>query len=326
MAGVDLAKYKGGRESKSVIAHNDKEMRLTHEHENQFIDKELTPRNFSYRGYSYKQKCAVYDEQIETAKCTRKSTGKNENVSMMGFIFWLPKELQDGAQYNEETVKKYFHDIGAILEYGYPDTDKSGEIKKDKNGKPVMLFEGMGKDFIDLDVHVDELHEYKDVRSKDNTFSRIHAHGMIIPTIKDENGERVLNAKKYYTRKRLDGLLDAVEKMTLEKYGVHYITGEWQGTKDRRSMKELKAGSYELIIQTEKENLEREKMNDLREEQNARKAAELARKERELNDLIEEGKKAKERRIQETAERTRPLPGEGTKAYNPFEDITKHII
>lgn len=329
MAGVDWSKYKGANRAKSVMAHNDKDKRENHGHENEFIDKTKTPQNFAYRNLSYEQKCAIYNETIESTM-KRKSTGKNENVTMFGLVFWLPKELQNGGKYDPETVKNYFHDIGAILEYGYPDKDENGEIKKDKKGKDKYIFEGLGKDFIDLDVHVDELHPYIDTRSKDWQWSRIHAHASIIPVVKNENGERTLNAKKFYTRKRINALNEAVEKMSVEKYGVHYITGEWQGTKDRRSMKELKAGSYELIMKAAEENLEREKMNDRREEENARKAAELKAKEENLQELIEEGKKAKEQRIQETADTAeranRPLPGEGTKKYNPFADITQHYL
>ena len=86
--------------------------------------------------------------------------------------------------------------------------------------------------------------------------------------------------------------------MSVEKYGVHYITGEWQGTKDRRSMKELKAGSYELIMKAAEENLEREKMNDRREEENARKEAELKRREAKIKSYMT----AQEERIQQTAD------------------------
>ena len=115
---------------------------------------------------------------------------------------------------------------------------------------------------------------------------------------KNEKGERTLNAKKFYTKSRINNLNEAIERMSVEKYGVHYITGEWQGTKDRRSMKELKAGSYELIMKAAEENLEREKMNDRREEENARKEAELKRREAKIKSYMT----AQEERIQQTAD------------------------
>ena len=297
MAGVEWSKYKGANRAKSVMSHNDKAEREKHDHENEFIDKTKTPQNFAYRNLSYEQKCAIYNETIKSTM-TRKSTGKNENVTMFGLVFWLPKELQNGGQYDPETVKNYFRDIGAILEYGYYDKDENGEIKKDKNGKEKKIFKGFGKDFIDLDVHVDELHPYIDTRSKNWEWSRIHGHASIIPVVENEKGERTLNAKKFYTKSRINNLNEAIERMSVEKYGVHYITGEWQGTKDRRSMKELKAGSYELIMKAAEENLEREKMNDRREEENARKEAELKRREAKIKSYMT----AQEERIQQTAD------------------------
>lgn len=62
MAGVQWSdgKMYGGTEAKNSMLHDSKDTRLIHGHSNPDIDKTKTPNNFSYRGLTYKEKCARY--------------------------------------------------------------------------------------------------------------------------------------------------------------------------------------------------------------------------------------------------------------------------
>ena len=255
MAGVEWkgAKCKGGGQDKSVLRHTDKGERLKREHENPDIDRDKTEQNFSYRGLTYGQKCKRYDEQVASAKVKRQSTGKNANTTMVGWVFYLPKGLQKEDHTDPEVVKSWFRDLGDLLNKRY------------------------GADFIDMDVHVDEVHLYKDARSGEWEWSRIHGHGAVVPVI-EVDGERVLNGKQFCSRKNIKSLNQAIHEMSMEKYGVPYMenadkkkdnekSGEKSDKKmDRRSISQLKAESAKKLMEAEVAIAERERALDEKEQ------------------------------------------------------------
>ena len=227
MAGVQWTgnKCKGGTEAKAKLMHDDKEQRLLHEHDNPDIDIRKTPFNFSYRGLSYGQKCRRYDAQVASAKVKRQSSGKNANTTMMGLCVYLPKGLQEEDRYDPQRVKAWFKDVGDILKARY------------------------GDDFIEMDVHVDEVHPYQNAETGEWEWSRVHGHAAIIPTVM-EDGERYLNGKKFASRAAINSLNQEIHKMSMQKYHVPYMDGS--GKKGRATVTQLKARSAELLLETEK--------------------------------------------------------------------------
>ena len=84
MAGVQWSdgKMHGSIEAKNSMMHDTKDTRLIHGHSNPDIDLAKTPNNMSYRGLTYKEKCARYDELMDKVRIKRKSSGKNTNVTL----------------------------------------------------------------------------------------------------------------------------------------------------------------------------------------------------------------------------------------------------
>lgn len=255
MAGVEWkgAKCKGGGQAKGVLRHTDKGERLKREHENPDIDRDKTEQNFSYRGLTYGQKCKRYDEQVASAKVKRQSTGKNANTTMVGLVIYLPKGLQKEDHTDPDLVKSWFKDAGDVINKKY------------------------GDDFIDMDVHVDEVHAYKDARSGEWEWSRIHGHAAVVPTI-EVDGERVLNGKQFCARKNIKSLNQAIHEMSMEKYGVPYMENadkkkddeksdeKYDKKMDRKSIAHLKAESAKKLMEAEAAIAERERALDEKEQ------------------------------------------------------------
>ncbi len=280
MAGVEWkgGKCKGGTQAKGALLHNDKKERLKREHNNPDIDLEKTPQNFSYRGLTYGQKCKRYDDQVASTKVKLQRTGKNTNVTMIGLVVYLPKGLQNEDQYDPETVRAWFKDVGDILDKRY------------------------GKDFIEMDVHVDEVHPYIDAKTKKWTWSLIHGHAAVIPTV-TEDGERYLNGKKFASRTAINELNQAIHEMSMEKYHVPYMDGS--GKKGNMSIGRCKHESAKLLMEREAEVAEQQRQNE------AEKQALTERAER-MDKLIQLGREAsKEKaseRVQESQKKERQLP------------------
>lgn len=235
MAGVEWSgcKCKGGTEAKGKMLHFDKEQRLKHGHNNPDIDLSKTADNFSYYGRSFAQKCRKYDEQVESAKVKLQRTGKNANTTMIGLVIYLPKALQKDDKYDPQVVRAWFKDVGDILKEKY------------------------GDDFLEMDVHVDEVHPYKEARTKEWEWSRIHGHAAIVPTV-TEDGERYLNGKKFASRSAINSLNQAIHEMSVQKYHVPYIDGSGKKGKSA-SVPQLKAKSAQLLMEAEQDVAERER-------------------------------------------------------------------
>lgn len=280
MAGVEWkgCKCKGGTQAKGALLHSDKKERLKREHNNPDIDLEKTPQNFSYRGLTYGQKCKRYDDQVASAKVKLQRTGKNTNVTMIGLVVYLPKGLQNEDQYDPETVRAWFKDVGDILDKRY------------------------GKDFIEMDVHVDEVHPYIDAKTKKWTWSLIHGHAAIIPTV-TEDGERYLNGKKFASRTAINELNQAIHEMSMEKYHVPYMDGS--GKKGNMSIGRCKHESAKLLMEREAEVAEQQRQNEAEKQV-------LAERAERMDKLIQLGREAsKEKaseRVQESQKKERQLP------------------
>lgn len=247
MAGVQWSdgKMHGGTEAKNSMMHDSKDTRLIHGHSNPDIDKTKTPNNFSYRGLTYKEKCARYDELMDKVRIKRKSSGKNTNVTLQKMVVAIPADMQDGENYDPAQLRAWADDVGRLLEEDY------GEL------------------LIDIDVHVDEVHRYLDVsKPKDDpnrvSWSRIHLHVAVVPAvtevITDKDGnpilnedgtpktELVLNSYKFSRKQNIIRLNNRIQEMTKAKYGMDFMTGSGKGKKHHK-VEDLKRWTAKAMLE-----------------------------------------------------------------------------
>ena len=267
MAGIQWSggKCHGAGEAKALLRHNDKEQRLRFGHSNPDIDTTLTHLNFSFFDKPYLQKTEEYDHLLETVKCKRKSSGKNSTVTMQDLVIYCPAGMMDEetGEYDYERICAWFRDIGEMLKKKY------------------------GVCFIDLDVHFDEVHMYIDPQTKECLYSRVHAHASLIPAIPEVDddgeptGEFILNAKNFCAKGNIVDLNNKVHTMTLEQYGMPYMDGSKK--KGKASVEDKKRASALALADKEKQIAKRE--------------ADLQRREREQQELIVLGRRAKAQQL-----------------------------
>lgn len=236
-------KMHGATEAKSSMMHDDKQMRMIHDHANPDIDIAKTPGNFSYRNLSYREKCQRYDGLMQMVRIKRVSSGKNANVTLQKLVIPIPPEMQRGDKYDPVQVKAWVHDVGTVLD------DEYGDL------------------LIDIDCHVDEIHQYLNPRKAPDDpdrymWSRIHLHAAVVPAIheaiKDKDGnpvcdndgepltELVLNSFKFSKKRNIIRLNEKIHKMTKEKYGMDFMTGTGIGQQHNR-VEDLKSWTAEAM-------------------------------------------------------------------------------
>lgn len=252
-------KMHGASEAKASIMHDDRESRLIHTHSNEDIDITKTPENWSYRNLCFLEKCKKYDRLMETVKIKRKSTGKNQTVTLQKLVITIPSAMQNGPNYDRDKSIAWATEVCKILETRY------------------------GTLFIDADLHFDEVHVYLDPKKDPSdpdryVWSRPHLHAAIVPAIEEEvDGEKqlVLNAKKFCGRSKITSLNNQIQEMTQQKFGMDFMTGMGRGKK-HNTVEDLKSLTVEEM---RKEGL---RLAEERREAEAAKAeAEQARAEAE---------------------------------------------
>lgn len=237
-------KYKGATESKAHFRHNEKDERYrTKVHKNSHIDKSKTYLNFSVIGRSYGERCEMYDKAVEDYEknhvtietyeiksgrgkgktCTRKKGGlRKDAVTCVGLEVPVPKDLPRNKMHD------WFLDVHNLI------CDVVGE-----------------ENVIDSDCHFDETHEYYDPDEKEWVMSREHMHTNFLPITSDGR----FCCKEICNIKNITKLNNAIEKMSREKYGVKFMTGE-KKTRNK-SVEELKNISREaqekLVREAERE-------------------------------------------------------------------------
>lgn len=218
MASTNWEKYKGGGEAKAHFRHNSQDKRLqTRKHKNPDIDRSRTHLNFSILGLSYDERCEKYDKAIDDYKskfCKDKAMRKDA-VTCLGLESSVPKEIAGDdvkcAAWCRDLYQVYCDAFGA-------------------------------ENIIDMDVHFDEIHDYYDPETKKMETSRAHAHANIMPFTVDGR----LCCKEIFTRGNMMKLNNAIEAMTMQKYGCHYMTGE---PARKKSVEQLKQESYEALTE-----------------------------------------------------------------------------
>lgn len=209
--------WKGGKcksvqQAKAFFRHNDRDRRQEGQHTNPHIDKSKTHENFTYRGLSYKALCKAFDDRLAAVDMGRESTGKNARVVLQSVILYPPKGL------TREQEKDWFMDAGKVLEARY------------------------GDDFLEMQVDMDEEHEYTDKDTGEKVMSRNHGHARLFPAVDGQ-----LNGKAFSSSANMRALNHALDVMSVKKYGVPMMDGTKK--KGGASVEALKAASLRVEVE-----------------------------------------------------------------------------
>lgn len=260
MASVAWEKVRTATEAKAKFRHNDKAMRCQTSvvHANEHINKKDTLKNTSILDLSYDELCRKYDDRIAYLDTHGNTNKRKDRITCINLELPVPEKLK------ETDYDNWFNDVADII------------IKR------------YGADnFLDGIIHKDEVHEYYDSSDGKYKMSRVHSHFSIIPEL---NG--ILNAKKIETRREMNVLNNAINKMTIEKYNVKFMTGEKKRSKgsvedckrksNEEERKHIKNAKKALSTQIADLKTKSEKLQDLKIKL-SHKQKELEIKEAELN-------------------------------------------
>ncbi len=213
MASVNFLKCKSAGHAKAIMRHSEKEERLIHNHSNPDIDKEKTVRNSFLYGLSYEDMCQKYDDRIRLLDETTNTNKRSDRVTMFSLEYPVPDGLPG---YVEES---FLEEVEKIIAKQY------GE-----------------RNIIESERHIDEKHAYIDPRDGEKKVSRAHGHTFVIPEIDGK-----LNGKRFSSKSNMMKLNKAIDQMAMEKFKVHYMTGEHAR---RKSVEELKIDSVLEVERT----------------------------------------------------------------------------
>lgn len=232
MASVNWQKHSGGTSVKAQFRHCDLDERLKTNHSNMQIDSSLTNRNLSFGCFTrgYKSACAEYDNRVKDiddhANLTRKP--RKDRVTCVSWSIPCPANMPD------DMASRWFSDVYGLLTREYSDV-------------------------LGASAHFDEVHEYVDASTGENTKSRAHMHAFVLPVV-EKDGVRRLNGKQFVKKEDYTKLNKSIQAMTEDKYpGYTFMTGVKHPGK-YQTVEDLKARSEKEQI---KQEIEAEKSNAL---------------------------------------------------------------
>lgn len=279
MASVNWQKHSGGTSVKAQFRHCDLDERLKTNHSNMEIDSSLTNRNLSFGCFTrgYKSACAEYDNRVKDiddhANLTRKP--RKDRVTCVSWSIPCPANMPD------DLASKWFSDVYGLLTREYSDV-------------------------LGASVHFDEVHEYVDAFTGENTKSRAHMHAFVLPVV-EKDGVRRLNGKQFVKKEDYVKLNKGIQKLTEDKYpGYTFMTGvKHQG--EYQAVEDMKGQSKRLQAEKEKvqQEIEADKSNVLQviERERAKFKAEVAAADKALSErehavvVRESNAKAKEEQV-----------------------------
>lgn len=230
MASVNWKKCKAGTgDACAMMRHADKVERLKHEHSNKDINKQLTKNNFhlTFDGTanSFEGKYKRFRNRLEQLDVQPGANKRKDRVEMFALEIPAPKELP------QEKFKAWSISVAGILKTNF--------------GLENICY---------LDGHLDEIHAYVDALTKEQQESRPHLHVGVIPVVDGK-----LNGKKFSSKKNINSLNNAIDKMTREKFGTYFMDGTKK--KSMGTVEELKGASMKdaLTLKKEIENLQAQK-------------------------------------------------------------------
>lgn len=211
MASVNWKKMTSAEVS-GMYLHLDQNARLTHEHSNKDIQKELTPKNYIIGANSFKGAVNRMKERTKTVDAVQPPLRvKKDRVVACMLEYVCPKEIADAGR-ADEFFRAMYEECCAYF------------------GK-----ENVHASFI----HKDEVHTYIDSQKHETRESLQHAHTLVSAY----TAEKGINGKAFETRARLKEFNEHINRMCAERFGIEYNTHD---TPAHKSVEELKAESREL--------------------------------------------------------------------------------
>ena len=220
MASVNFQKFKSAGDAKAQFRHSDKEERKKAKHANKQIDKSKSDSNLQYKR-NYQQTCERYDERIKELDDNGNTNKRKDRVTLLGLEIPAPEGLQ--AKQRLAWFKRV------------------NEIIRDRYGT---------KNVLNSYIHLDEQHDYIDPETGQKRTSRVHGHYYVVP---EKNGK--LDAKTLTLRKNMISLNNEIEKMTVQDFGCHFMTGSKK--KSGKSVEQLKAESRVAEANREADRIEK---------------------------------------------------------------------
>lgn len=223
MASVNFEKLKTAQEVKAMLRHCDKEERMTTNHSNLDIDKNVTSLNEQFDDMGYKDSCCLYDERIAYLDSLEGANKRSDRVTCFGL------EVPAPADMNVADEHAWFEKVYDIIAEQYGDDN-----------------------IIGLYTHYDEKHTYIDAETGEERTSRDHMHVYVVPEIDGK-----LNGKKFSSKRNMTKLNNSIQKMTQADYGLDFMDGSKR--KSKESVETLKRKSELRAIKQREAELEAEK-------------------------------------------------------------------
>ena len=214
MASVNFQKCKSSQRIYAILRHCDKEQRQKYTHSNKQIDKAVTATNKqtaqnvrdAYRRYKNRIK------EIDDAKDPE--TGKPINTNR-----------------RKDRVEAF------ALETAVPDVKPEDREQWAKDCSNIMANRFGKNNIVAIYLHKDEVHTYID-KNGNLTQSKWHLHALVVPELDGK-----LDGKTFSSKKNMINLNKELHKMTQERYGTRYMTGEDPERKTVEELKRLSAAS-----------------------------------------------------------------------------------
>ena len=212
-AGWNGGKAKTTQQVKAWFRHNSKDERIAANHSNTDIDKSRTPLNWSYRGLSYKARCAAYDKRMGEIDQGKPGSGKNARTVLQAVCVYSPAALRGDL----DKLREWFHRVGELAEAQFG-----------------------AANVIDMAVDVDEVHEYPDGETGVWRTAAEHGHLWLVPEVDGR-----LNGKQFSSRAAIIAFNDAIHEMTKKEFDCKWNDGTKQ--KRRGSVEQMKVQSVKKL-------------------------------------------------------------------------------
>lgn len=209
MASVDYMKVKTRAYLYNLIDHCSTETRLDGRHRNKHIDLTQTAarNDQTCDAETARERFRLRIDELDSTTNRNKRTDRVE-------AFGLNVKPPDGIPLDRQEL--WLEDVYELLE---------GRLGPDN--------------VIAAYIHGDEIHEYRDARTGLKRMSRMELHMYVIPEVKGQ-----LNGRKFSGPASMRATNKAIDKMTLERYGVSFLSGkEAEGIPYGTSTADLKAES-----------------------------------------------------------------------------------
>lgn len=215
-AGWNGGKAKSTQQAKAWMRHNSKDERIAANHSNTDIDKSRTPLNWSYRGLSYKARCAAYDKRMGEIDQGKPGSGKNARTVLQAVCVYSPAALRGDL----DKLRDWFQRVGELAEAQF---------------KPENV--------IDMAVDVDEVHSYLDADTGEQRTAAEHGHLWLVPEVDGR-----LNGKQFSSRAAINKFNDSLQYMTEREFGCAFNDGT-KKKKRRGTVEQLKARTLRAEVE-----------------------------------------------------------------------------